>query len=383
MGNRAKPILPALQDDDRAFLLARFDRLVDRSGGPDACWPWGGAIKRGYGVTHTSPSGKRRRLVLAHRVAFEVATGDSPPSVDHWCHDNAECDLADDCPHRRCCNPAHLKAATVGENARRAIQGKYGELCRRRLHRMTEENVYVSPDGKTRRCRACQAEAARTDRESAKAERSPGTSRVGTYRKRGMSPAEIVDWALDDQDLRSCCYGPNREPGQGYASLTIGRRTMSAHRLVYEVRVGQIPPGAVVDHTCHDPKTCPGGRTCPHRGCINPDHLMVATNAANTSKDRAVRARPTHCKRGHEFTPENTRVDKRGSRTCKRCTADRAAEANKAAREGVEDARRRKDGKCANGHVIAEVGVNGYGKCKECARERSRTYKARLRGEAA
>lgn len=29
--------------------------------------------------------------------------------------------------------------------------------------------------------------------------------------------------------------------------------------------------------------------------------------------------RPTHCKRGHEFTPENTRTDRRGHRVCRAC----------------------------------------------------------------
>jgi hypothetical protein len=27
----------------------------------------------------------------------------------------------------------------------------------------------------------------------------------------------------------------------------------------------------------------------------------------------------THCKHGHEFTPENTRIDKRGWRSCRTC----------------------------------------------------------------
>lgn len=33
----------------------------------------------------------------------------------------------------------------------------------------------------------------------------------------------------------------------------------------------------------------------------------------------AKRRNQTHCKRGHEFTPENTYFDKRGSRVCREC----------------------------------------------------------------
>lgn len=38
------------------------------------------------------------------------------------------------------------------------------------------------------------------------------------------------------------------------------------------------------------------------------------------------RREKTHCKNGHEFTPENTRRDGKGWRYCRRCAADRALE---------------------------------------------------------
>lgn len=34
----------------RTPLSTRFDRFVDRSAGPDACWPWTGGNAGGYGV---------------------------------------------------------------------------------------------------------------------------------------------------------------------------------------------------------------------------------------------------------------------------------------------------------------------------------------------
>jgi hypothetical protein len=57
------------------------------------------------------------------------------------------------------------------------------------------------------------------------------------------------------------------------------------------------------------PKVC--RHTCDYRACVNPDHLVDGTYADNT-KDMMERGRQfapnrgkTHCKRGHEFTPEN------------------------------------------------------------------------------
>lgn len=78
---------------------SRLDAYVDRRGGPDACWPWTGAVYRsGYGQMTVIVDGERRTLT-AHRVAWEVANGCPVPDGLLVCH---RCDF------RRCCNPAHL-----------------------------------------------------------------------------------------------------------------------------------------------------------------------------------------------------------------------------------------------------------------------------------
>lgn len=107
---------------------AAFWAKVDKSGGPDACWPWMGARvpAGGYGRF------KGEKLIAAHRFAYIVSIGPIEPGLDvmHLC-DNPPC-----------CNPAHLKAATTLENmqdAKRKLRHAWGE--RNKNAKMTADLV--------------------------------------------------------------------------------------------------------------------------------------------------------------------------------------------------------------------------------------------------
>lgn len=70
-----------------------------------------------------------------------------------------------------------------------------------------------------------------------------------------------------------------------------------------------------------------GKRNCPCDLCKarKADYMRSyhgSSGAANSEK--------THCKNGHEFTPQNTYLRPTGGRQCKRCRADRAAQARRA-----------------------------------------------------
>ena len=51
---------------------------------------------------------------------------------------------------------------------------------------------------------------------------------------------------------------------------------------------------------------------CDTQLCVNPEHLQLGTMKDNThdmiSKKRDKNSRKTHCKNGHEFNEENTKI---------------------------------------------------------------------------
>jgi len=90
----------------------------------------------------------------------------------------------------------------------------------------------------------------------------------------------------------------------GYATVKVRRHPLPrqvfrVHRIMYEHFVGVIPDNLYCDHLCRV------------RHCVNPAHLEIVTHQENDRRGLGacgINARKTHCVRGHEFTPDNTRI---------------------------------------------------------------------------
>jgi len=83
--------------------IARFWSLVDRSGGPNACWPWLGLCDEdGYGRFFIG-QGERR----AHRQALEIKLRRPLAAVEKSLHS---------CDNPPCCNGEHLFPGSTADN---------------------------------------------------------------------------------------------------------------------------------------------------------------------------------------------------------------------------------------------------------------------------
>ena len=108
------------------------------------------------------------------------------------------------------------------------------------------------------------------------------------------------------------------------------------HRIMWFASGRSIPPGHVLDHLCHDPATCHGGDTCPHRACANPDHMRAVTRAENVAAHRRVTryaAARNRCVRDHDVSdPASIYTYPDGSRECRECRREAKRRARRAAR---------------------------------------------------
>ena len=139
--------------------------------------------------------------------------------------------------------------------------------------------------------------------------------------------------AVEDRGYETPCWvwqkvcNPKGYAKSHFADLGKNKRV---HRVSYELYVGPIPEGLTLDHLCRV------------KSCVNPAHLEPVTALENIRRAVGFSAKPrrrlgrnvpgrpkgsktdpallpTHCKHGHEYTPENTGMDC-GKRRCRECS---------------------------------------------------------------
>lgn len=115
----------------------------------------------------------------------------------------------------------------------------------------------------------------------------------------------------------------------GYGQVKWFGRSRKAHHIAWELLRGALPLPLEADHLCRV------------RNCVNPDHIEWVTHAENTARAHMARGtdnangRKTHCPQDHEYTPENTYLDRLGRRICRACR--RADYHRRKARRAIED----------------------------------------------
>ena len=126
----------------------------------------------------------------------------------------------------------------------------------------------------------------------------------------GWEERKFLDKILVGDDCWEWTASTN---GIGYGQIRLRGRNVYAHRLSYELFVGEIPSGLDLDHLCRNP------------GCVRPNHLEPVTHQENLLRGDTIVARSaavTHCPKGHAYDEANTYIGKKGWRKCRTCRRD-------------------------------------------------------------
>jgi hypothetical protein len=118
-------------------------------------------------------------------------------------------------------------------------------------------------------------------------------------------------WARIERKPSGCWEWTGTRMVYGHGRTWYRGKRRLAHRAVYELLVGPVPDGLVLDHLCRNPP------------CVNPAHVEPVTDRENILRGvgpPAQNARKTHCHNGHPFDEANTitRPDGRECRECQR-----------------------------------------------------------------
>jgi len=91
----------------------------------------------------------------------------------------------------------------------------------------------------------------------------------GIETSRSEPVKERFEQRYEIDDETGCWEWTGTMMGGGYGQMSVNNRNEGAHRISYRLHNGEIPEGAFICHTCHNPP------------CVNPDHLYAGDAASN------------------------------------------------------------------------------------------------------
>lgn len=130
---------------------------------------------------------------------------------------------------------------------------------------------------------------------------SDRASRYGTPEERFWKRVSVGD---------GCWEWKGGTQSTGHGRFYAARKAVPAHRFAYEMMVGPIPDGLVIDHLCRNAR------------CVRPDHLEPVTQRENIARGDnlpPINLPKTNCPAGHPYDEENTYVTPKGHQDCREC----------------------------------------------------------------
>ncbi len=130
-----------------------------------------------------------------------------------------------------------------------------------------------------------------------------------------LTPRDLQRFLSKIRKLNNCWVWQGTKSKNGYGLFRLYNKNILAHRLSYELFVGEIPKNLQTDHLCRN------------RLCVNTNHLEPVSCKENVLRGiglASINKQKTHCSQGHEFTPENTYIDNKNKRKCKECNKTRS-----------------------------------------------------------